>query len=124
MGSSSSTEESLSEVMLLMFNSDTESSDNDFDMNTDADSDDGGMACDFEGLGDEPDFDELFVAEEPVIQESVSTFSDSIKDLETGTKLDCKTVLKAIFTLIIYLLCNYTILICTVIYQRNFKYGV
>jgi hypothetical protein len=63
-----------------MFNSDTESSDNedsDFDMNTDAESDDGGTTCDFEGLGDEPDFDELFVAEEPVIHESVSTFSNS-----------------------------------------------
>jgi hypothetical protein len=40
-------------------------------MNTDAESDDGGMTCDFEGLGDVPDFDELYVAEDPVIRESV-----------------------------------------------------
>jgi hypothetical protein len=39
---------------MLMVNSDTEGSDNqdsNFDMNTDAESDDGGMTSDFEGTG-------------------------------------------------------------------------
>ena len=75
-GNSSPSEETLSEVMLL-FNSDSESSnteDSDFEMGSDAESADD---HEFVGLEAEPDFDELHVAEEPVIHESVATFSAS-----------------------------------------------